>query len=126
MHKLQAAVQQNKRFVLLFIFMAFLASNFWLGSRYPSLNRKAIMGGDANLDALGFDTLLLVRDEDPLLKQIIYTTINWVDTNLTGMSFGILFAAVVISMLPLLDKRSYNSGLANTALGVLLGAPLGV
>ncbi len=97
-----------------------------MGSRVPALNEKALMGGDSQLNSLGFETVISVQPDDPWFKRTIFTTINWISTNKKGMTFGILFAAVLMSLFSLLKKRSFNNRFMNTILGVTIGAPLGV
>ncbi|OAN73550.1 hypothetical protein A8B78_18315 [Jannaschia sp. EhC01] len=49
----------DKRLILLSLLLVAIAAGFWLTSRYPSLNTKAMMGGQISLeDGLSFDALL--------------------------------------------------------------------
>ena len=104
-----------------------IAVLFWTGSRYPSLNDKAIMEGSIQLeDALSFEALISVDDTLPMWKKIIFTTINWVKTNKNGMIFGVLFGAAFLTLIRYLPKRGFNGRFANSVLGMAIGAPLGV
>ena len=47
-------------------------------------------------------------------------------TNRVGMTFGLFFGAALLTLLPLLPRRRFQSAAANTALGVVSGVPLGV
>jgi len=117
----------NKRIVLAIVLIIALAANFWTGSRYPSLNDKAIMGGEAQLeDPLSFESLLPVEPSDPALKKIVYVTINWANTNRQGMTFGLLFGAAFLTFLGYLKRRSHKNGFVNSLMGMITGAPLGV
>lgn len=108
----------------LVVVLAFL---FWTESRYPSLNNKAIMEGSIQLeDPLSFESLLTVDPSMPMWKKIAYTTINWVKTNRKGMTFGVLFGAAFLTLIRYLPVRSFNGRFANSALGMAIGAPLGV
>lgn len=49
------ALNANKRMLLAVLITLAVGMNFWIGSRYPDLNEKAYMGGEMQLDALGFD-----------------------------------------------------------------------
>jgi len=104
-----------------------LAVNFWTGSRYPSLEGKALMGGSTRLDdPLSFESKFVVSPGDPIYKKVMYTTVNWASTNRQGMTFGVLFGAAFLTFFSLLRKRSYKSSMANTLLGLVTGTPLGV
>ena len=116
----------DKRTVIAGLLLALLAGFFWAGSRVPALNEKALMGGDMQLDALGFETVIEVKDDDPALLKAVYTTVNWAETNRKGMTFGILFAAVLMIILTLFEGRQFKGGWANSLLGMTIGAPLGV
>ncbi len=117
---------KDKRLVLVGLLMVFLAGGFWTGSRYPALHEKAMMGTDTSLSGLGFATLVEVTpDEKPVLR-ILYTTINWTYTNRQGMTFGILFGALLMTVLPLVPGRTPHNRFAATVMGMLLGTPLGV
>lgn len=66
-----------KRIVFLGLVIATLAVAFWSSSRYPQLNEKALMGGDAKLeDPLSFDAIVQLQEGDPLAKRIAYSTLN--------------------------------------------------
>ena len=120
-------LQQNKRLIIISAICLALALNFWAGSRVPSLNDKATLGGDLILeDPLGFEAAYPVDPGDPIMERIYYTTINWVLTNRQGMTFGILIAAGFMTLLSLLQRRSFKSHFANSLLGLFIGVPLGV
>jgi uncharacterized membrane protein YraQ (UPF0718 family) len=117
---------KDKRFVLVVLLMLGVAVNFWAGSRVPQLNEKALMGGDTQINALGFSTVLQVDPMDNLVVRTAYTTVNWVETNRKGMTFGIIFGAILMLLVSLLKKKSTDSGFGNTLIGMIVGAPLGV
>lgn len=120
-------LQQNKRLIIITTICIAIAINFWAGSRIPSLNDKATLGGDLILeDPLGFEAAYPVDPGDPLHERIYYTTLNWILTNRQGMTFGILFAAAFMTVLSLLKRRSFSSHFGNTLLGLFIGTPLGV
>lgn len=116
----------NKRMLLAVLITLVIGMNFWIGSRYPSLNEKAYMGGEMQLDALGFDVVIEVSKDDPLYFRIAATTVNWVKTNKTGMIFGIMMAACIMTIMSLFKRRSFVGSFANTAMGAIVGTPLGV
>lgn len=116
----------DKRFLLLSLLLVIVAIGFWGGSRYPALNQKALMGAETELSALGFDTLVVASPDDGQPKQILYNTINWAYTNKVGMLFGLLLAALLMTLLPLLGQRALRGRLVNTLTGMVIGTPLGV
>lgn len=119
-------IWQDKRFILTVLMALVVGSIFWFGSRYPALNRKALMGGESSLPGLGFDVLVEVPPDAPMLERILYTTINWCYTNKQGMTFGVLFAAVLMTLVPLLKTRNIQNRYLHSALGMIIGSPLGV
>lgn len=114
------------RIVLTLALTLFVAFSFWFGSRIPNLDEKAMMGGDSQIESLGFDVVLEVRETDPVYKRVLYTTVNWVDTNKRGMTFGVILAVCLMTLLSLFRRKSFNNGFANAAMGVVIGTPLGV
>jgi uncharacterized membrane protein YraQ (UPF0718 family) len=117
---------KDRRLFLSGALLLAIALHFWAGSRIPQLNEKALMGGDTQLNALGFETVLQVEPTDPLLLRTLYTSVNWMETNRKGMTFGIIFGAVLMMIISLMEKKSAETGLGNTLLGMVIGAPLGV
>lgn len=120
-------VASDKRILISLLATLIIAVAFWSSSRYPSLNEKAIMAGELQLeDPLGFEAAFPISPDDPTITRIAFTTANWVSTNLEGMTFGVLFAAVFMTLLSSLRQIQFRSAWANTLLGTVLGAPLGV
>ena len=118
---------QQKRFFLTALLIAVLAYLFWTGSRYPALDEKAMMSGAIQLeDALSFEAKFPITADMGLVERVFWSTLNWVNTNKKGMTFGILFAAAILTALGSLQQRSFNNRWANALLGLGIGAPLGV
>ena len=117
----------HKRLIIIGLLMAYIAVNFWGGSRYPALNDKATMGSETRLeDSLSFEVLLEIQEGDSVAKRIAYSTVNWVNTNKQGMTFGVLFAGAFLTFLSMLRRRSFKGSYANALMGFVIGAPLGV
>lgn len=123
---MKKAYSINKYLVSVCLLLAVIASIFWLSSRYPALNQKALMGGESPIEGLGFDNTYETTPNDSLLKTIGYNTMNWVITNKKGMIFGILFAAALMLLFSLLHKRQFKNKFLNSILGMFIGTPLGV
>ena len=99
---------RNKAFILSLLIVAGIAIQFWTGSRYPQLDQKAMMAGTAGLEPLGFDTVLVVNADDPVYAKVLKGTVNWGKTNQRGMTFGILFAAALLTLISLFKRKSFD------------------
>lgn len=118
---------QEKHFFLAALILAVLAYVFWTGSRYPALDEKAMMSGAIQLeDSLSFEAVYPLSDDMSTPDRIFWSTLNWVNTNKKGMTFGVLFAAAFLTAAGYVRRRSFRGGFANSALGMVIGAPLGV
>ncbi|MBA84226.1 FG-GAP-like repeat-containing protein [Thalassobius sp. S69A] len=117
----------EKRFFLALLIVAILAYLFWTGSRYPALNEKAMMSGAIQLeDVLSFEARFPITPEMGIFERIFWSTLNWINTNKKGMTFGVLFAAAFLTAVSYLRIKSFRGGLANSFLGLAIGTPLGV
>ena len=117
----------SKRIVLVGLWILIVASLFWTCSRYPDLGSKALIGGDAMLeDPLSFEAAFEIQGGDPVWRRIVFTTLNWLQTNEKGMLFGVLLGAGLLVLLNMLQSRGVKSSWGNTLLGMAMGAPLGV
>jgi uncharacterized membrane protein YraQ (UPF0718 family) len=115
------------RLVYAVILLVVLAVFFWTQSRYPGLNDKAIMSGAIQLeDPLSFEAMIPITEDMGTLERIWTSTLNWIDTNKKGMTFGVLFGAGFLTLLGYLRRRSFNDPFANSFYGLFIGAPLGV
>jgi uncharacterized membrane protein YraQ (UPF0718 family) len=118
---------ENKRVLFVLAVIIVTAVTFWSGSRYPSLDEKAIMGGSAQLeDPLSFEASIQIQPSDSASRRILYTTINWIETNLEGMAFGLMIGACLLTLIGMIPARGHSNGFVNTLIGVAVGAPLGV
>jgi uncharacterized membrane protein YraQ (UPF0718 family) len=120
-------LKYNKRTVFVFAVIIVAAVTFWSGSRYPSLDEKSIMGGSARLeDPLSFEASIQIQPSDGVVTRIVSTTVNWLETNLEGMAFGLMIGACLLTLIGLIPARGHHNGFVNTFIGVGIGAPLGV
>jgi uncharacterized membrane protein YraQ (UPF0718 family) len=121
------ALTINKRIVFVVAVIAVTAVTFWSGSRYPSLDQKAIMGGNAALeDPLSFEASIQIQPDHGTTERIAYTTLNWIETNLEGMTFGLVIGTCLLTLIGLIPARGHGNGFVNTLIGVAVGTPLGV
>jgi uncharacterized membrane protein YraQ (UPF0718 family) len=106
--------------------IAGLCAMFWVGSRYPSLQGKASADPNEALSTpLGFERFFPEPPRDQVLRHVGWTSVEWALTNRQGMTFGLLLAAGMLTILPLL-RRARGGKLAGAIQGMLVGTPLGV
>ena len=90
--------RHEKRFFLALLIVAVLAYVFWTTSRYPALGEKAIMAGAIQLeDSLSFEAKFPIGKDAGTIERIFWSTLNWVNTNKKGMTFGVLFATAMLT-----------------------------
>lgn len=117
---------RKKSLFLALLLIAITATMFWGGSRYPKLNEKAMMGGDTGIDGIGFDTLIRLQPDSNFILRVLATTVNWIYSNLQGMTFGIIFGALLMILVTLVYRQYVQQGLPKVLLGGIMGIPLGV
>ena len=121
-----AARRFDPRILITFAAIAAICSVFWLGSRYPSLQSKAGADPDEALSTpLGFENHFPEPRADEKLKRVLWVAAEWGITNKQGMIFGVLLAAGLLTLVPLLP-RPRRGKFAGSVQGMLIGAPLGV
>lgn len=119
-------IKYPKRFIVLSLLCLGLFSYFAIESRYPALNQKALMGARTSFSSIAFDQVYIVKLNDPFFVKLTKNFGNWWMTNLKGMTFGVLFASLIFALLETLSLKYVKNKWAQSALGGILGAPLGV
>lgn len=120
------SVWRDKRFIFTLGVLASVAIAFWSGSRYPALNEKVLMGADTDVFGIAFDPILTITDTMPVWQQVFFNLVNWLETNWKGMTFGLLFGAVLMTLFTFLQQRTVKNRFVNSFMGMAMGAPLGV
>lgn len=116
-----------KRLILAIMVIITVASSFWLGSRYPALNEKAMMANSASVaDTIAAFPILEVKDEYPIWKKVAYSSVNWANDNKKGMTFGVIIGGLFLTLISYLQFRQQGNRMMKTFYGFLLGTPLGV
>lgn len=115
-----------KPFIIFLLFTILVCTYFWMTSRYPDLSGKSSLGTNASTSSIGFAPIIEIEEGMPFWHKVIAETINWIHTNKKGMSFAFVIGAIFLSIWPLIKFRAFKNGIANSALGTILGAPLGV
>ena len=103
-----------------------LLSLFWFGSRYGQLLTKAAHVGEA-VPSMAFSSQLMTVESDaPLWWEILSATVNWLDSMKVGMTFGVLFGALLHTVLRYYPLKIGRNLYLNSLTGALVGVPGGV
>ncbi len=118
---------RNRKFIILLIFLIGVATSFWLVSRYPALDSKAALSGmEAFEDPLTHEAHFHAPRNANLIIRVVYTTLNWYETNWRGMAFGLALAAGFYTLLKYIPRQSSDRRFRNSFMGMFVGTPLGV
>lgn len=99
---------------------------FWFTSRYPALLMKAHQAGQALPSMAYSHAAFPVLPGDAAWKRILFGALNWLDSMKVGMSFGVLFGALLHTILRYYPLRIGQNYALNSFKGALVGAPMGV
>jgi uncharacterized membrane protein YraQ (UPF0718 family) len=103
-----------------------LLAVFWFASRYPQLLGKAQHVGQA-LPSMAFSSELIHLAEDaPVWQKILASAVNWLDSMKVGMTFGVLFGALLHTVLRYYPLKIGKNLYLNSLKGALVGVPMGV
>src|SRR5437667_1527670 len=103
-----------------------LVGLFWFASRYPQLFSKAEHVGQA-LPSMAFSSqLMTVAADAPSWLRILAATVNWLDSMKIGMTFGVLFGAMLHTVLRYYPLKIGKNLYLNSLKGALVGVPGGV
>jgi uncharacterized membrane protein YraQ (UPF0718 family) len=117
----------NRRLTILIVFILLVMAGFWGSSRYPALSNKAALSGTAGFeDTMTHEAAFHIPDDATLPTQVLYTTLNWYETNWRGMAFGLVLAAAFLTLLSYLPNKPSDKRFRNSFMGMLVGTPLGV
>ena len=124
---LEQPIAIRKHLVLGVLLLSVIASIFWIDSRYPALLKKLHNATTVKTKGpLTFDTVLPENPQAPLASRVGATFVNWLAANRVGMTFGFLFAAGVLSLLPSIRRNTSSNRYKNVLFGTLRGVPLAV
>jgi uncharacterized membrane protein YraQ (UPF0718 family) len=105
---------------------AVLLGVFWFASRYPQLFSKAEHVGQA-VPSMAFSSQhMTVVAEAPVWLRILAATVNWLDGMKIGMTFGVLFGALLHTVLRYYPLKIGKNLYLNSLKGALVGVPGGV
>jgi uncharacterized membrane protein YraQ (UPF0718 family) len=121
-----ARIRCHWRPIILVAAGATLLGVFWFASRYPQLFSKAEHVGEA-LPSMAYSSqLMTVAAGAPVWRQILAATINWLDSMKIGMTFGVLFGALLHTGLRYYPLKIGKNLYLNSLKGALVGVPGGV
>lgn len=119
----------NKRITYLSVIAVALSFYFWIVSRYPALNDKAGMMREApTYDILTLGPWFKYSSSDSFFIKVLYTTLNWYNSNWRGMLFGLVLAGLFLAISREWKgmHTSTGTGLKDRLKGLFLGVPLGL
>jgi uncharacterized membrane protein YraQ (UPF0718 family) len=124
--KIRLNVRGHWRLVILSLWAVILLGVFWFGSRYPQLFSKAAHVGQV-LPSMAYSSEFVhVRASAPFWERIPAVAINWLNSMKIGMSFGVLFGALVQTVLRYYPLKISANRYLNSVTGALVGIPAGV
>lgn len=119
-------VRCHWRPIILFAAASLLLGVFWFASRYPQLFSKAAHVGDA-LPSMAYSSQAMsVAADAPVWQHILAATVNWLDSMKIGMTFGVLFGALLHTVLRYYPLKIGKNLYLNSLKGALVGVPGGV
>ena len=99
---------------------------FWFASRYPSLLGKAAQVGQA-VPSMAFSSeVVSVAADAPVWQRILVGALNWLNAMKIGMGFGVLFGALLHTVLRHYPLRVGHNLVLNSLKGALIGVPMAV
>ncbi|MDQ2900253.1 MAG: permease [Acidobacteriota bacterium] len=99
---------------------------FWFGSRYPALLLKAHHSSQP-LASMAFSReVFRTTTHDPISVRILFGALNWLGSMAIGMTFGLLFGALMYTVLQYHPLRIGQNYTLNSLKGALVGVPMGV
>ena len=122
-----AGANARRTRALAVLLMAVIASIFWIDSRYPALMKRYTAGTHVKASgALTFGAVYQVTRDLPLRVRVWRTTVNWLDSMKIGMTFGVLFGALLHTVLRYYPLKIGTNLYLNSLKGALVGVPGGV
>src|SRR5262245_40321879 len=101
------AMLRDKRFILGMLITEAGVAVFWGASLCSARHEKLLVASASHFSGLAFSALVDISPDEKTLPRIFYTFINWSYTNRQGMTFGILFGALVMTLLALIERRRF-------------------
>lgn len=104
-----------------------LIGTFWFATRYPALLHKAEATGTSTVASMTYASeVISVSLDAALWKRILAGMVNWLAAMRVGMTFGVLFGALLHLTLRYYPLKLGTSLSLNSVKGALVGMPMGV
>lgn len=103
-----------------------IVCTFWFWSRYPALFSKAAHIGKTLPSMTYSSQLITVSADAPVWRQIVAASVNWLNGMKVGMTFGVLFGALLHTILRYYPLKVGKNLYLNSLKGALIGVPMGV
>lgn len=115
----------HARVITLVLLGSLILAAFWFGSRYPALFSKA-HHASGHVASMAFSQEAFRTSSGNIATRILFGAGNWLASMAIGMSFGVLFGALVHTALQFYPLRIGKNYTLNTLKGALVGMPMGV
>ena len=99
---------------------------FWFASRYPQLLNKSRHVGQSLPTMAYSHEVWHVSTVAPWWQRILASSANWLDSMKIGMAFGVLFGALLHTILRYYPLKIGRNLYLNSLKGALVGVPMGV
>jgi uncharacterized membrane protein YraQ (UPF0718 family) len=123
--RLPFVLRDSRARLLLLVGLA-LTLTFWFASRYPALLHKSDQVGQSVASMAYSSPVWTVAGDAALWEQILAGTVNWLAAMRVGMTFGVLFGALLHTTLRYFPLRLSSNLTLNSMKGALVGVPMGV
>jgi uncharacterized membrane protein YraQ (UPF0718 family) len=119
-------IRCNYRPIILSAAALALLGVFWFATRYPQLLAKAQHVGQAVPSMAYGHEVLRAAEAAPWWRKILFGAVNWLDSMKIGMTFGVLFGALLHTVLRYYPLKIGKNLRLNSLKGALVGVPMGV
>lgn len=122
----KTSISSHWRPIIFSLWAVIVLSVFWFGSRYPQLFSKAAHVGQAVPSMVYGHEWMRLSASAPFWERILVAAISWLDGMKIGMSFGVLFGALLYTVLRYYPLKIGSNLYLNSVKGALVGLPAGV
>jgi uncharacterized membrane protein YraQ (UPF0718 family) len=126
LHPSFARVRCHYRPLILVTAGVVLLGLFWFASRYPQLFHKAGQVGKPVASMAYSGEVIHTATNAPIWQRILAGTVNWLASMKIGMTFGVLFGALLHTVLRYYPIQIGENLHLNSIKGALVGIPMGV
>lgn len=112
--------------LLLILAAVVLLCTFWFTSRFPQLLSKADHIGEVLPSMAYSQDLFHIEADAEWWRRILAGSLNWLSSMKVGMTFGVLFGALLHTCLRYYPLKIGSNLYLNSLKGALVGVPMGV